>query len=151
LVFGSTNRTGNRDGEFFGQTSSGDCLGDNQARRQNALGRGGKLAEAAFGWFRLAGWDAVVTMPPGDMRSVRQPKRMQGVFGCRAAGIAGPSGHAVRSVKIVRGFARQQIWIGTPVEAANGSNRGYVWVGWAGKPVDVGLRIYGDKVERSER
>jgi len=123
----------------------------NRARRQNAFGCGGKLAEAAFGRFWSVGWDAVVMLPPGVRRSAEQLKRMLGVFGCRAAGIAGPSGRAVRSVKIVCGFAQEQVQIGTPVEAANGSNRGLSWIGWAGKPMAAGLRISGDGAERPGR
>jgi len=58
-------------------------------------GKAAKLAGTVFGRFWPAGWRGDVPMPPGDERSAKQPNRMQGVFGCRVAGIAGPSGLAV--------------------------------------------------------
>jgi len=124
---------------------------DNRARCQDAFGHGGKLTEAAFGRVLLVGWDAVVATPPGDKRSVQRPKRLQDVFGYRVAGVAKPSGRAVRSVRVVCGFAQEQVRSGSPVEAANGLNRGFVWIGWAGTPIAVDLRICGGQVEKSRR
>jgi len=53
-------------------------------------------------------------------------------------------GGAIRSVGMVQGFARELIWAGKPIRASSGSNRGCVWIGWAGIPVAARLRIRGD-------
>ena len=55
-----------------------------------------KLADAVFGPVRLAGWEAVVEMRPGDKLTERRTDRLQDDFGCRVTGTAGSSGRAVK-------------------------------------------------------
>ena len=62
-----------------------------------SLDRPAKLADAVFGLLRLAGWKAVVAMPPGDKIAARRPNRMRSAFGHCVAGAAGSSGQAVKA------------------------------------------------------
>jgi len=66
-----------------------------------------------------------------------------------------PSGGTIRSVGtanglILRGLSREHVQAGKPVKALSGSNRGQVWIGWAGKLLRraFGCAVFAEKSRR---